>query len=142
MEIDTDVDPELIALAGDRETPLYRWSFSYWVADREYFAEFRAPDAETARLHARALSRNRVFRGKVVSQGSLKRDTQEPLSYLFLDDEERSEFQAWLKAGKPVSLPSPQTNDRKSTHTVHRGRDWLPCYCAATSDHTLGEEKK
>lgn len=37
--------------------------------------------------------------------------------------------------------PSPQPTERHSTHHVHRGPESLPCYCAATVDHNIGQEK-
>jgi len=68
---DIDTDPEQMFI-GRRGESLYRWSFSYWLDGDEYHVEFLATDAEHARRHARALSHNRVLRGKVVSQGTVK----------------------------------------------------------------------
>lgn len=33
-----------------------------------------------------------------------------------------------------------QSNERRSTHHVHRGPESLPCYCGASSDHSIGQE--
>lgn len=30
----------------------------------------------------------------------------------------------------------------RSTHRVHRGNEWLPCYCAADFDHKVGHEQE
>ena len=37
--------------------------------------------------------------------------------------------------------PARQTNERRSTHHVHRGPESLPCHCAASSDHSIGQEQ-
>lgn len=69
---DIDVDPDQL-IHGPNGELLYRWSFSYWLDGREYTTEFLAEDEETARRHARSLARNRVLRGKIVSQGIVRR---------------------------------------------------------------------
>lgn len=78
-------DPSLLALDKDGETVLQTHAFSYWLDGKEYTVEFPAADAESARRHARALARNRVYRGIVVAEGNLSLDTPPPSSHVRVD---------------------------------------------------------
>lgn len=40
-----------------------------------------------------------------------------------------------------VMEPPTSSLERRSTHHVHRGPESLPCYCAATVDHPIGQEQ-
>lgn len=40
----------------------------------------------------------------------------------------------------PPPAPAAEQVEQRSTHRVHRGAEWLPCYCASTMDHLIGSE--
>jgi hypothetical protein len=72
------------------------------------------------------------------------RELREALTSLFERIHQDSEV-AWVHdniraiLSTPPSAPSGEAY-RHSTHHVHRGAESLPCYCAATSDHPIGQE--
>lgn len=49
--------------------------------------------------------------------------------------------EAALRAALTQALAQQPAADLRSTHRVWRENDWLPCYCAAASDHHIGNEQ-